>query len=288
MAPKTWLITGSSSGLGLSLTMLLLKHKQHVIATSRNPDSVPKLVSQVQSLGGHWLPLDVTAPEAEITSTITKATAIFGSIDVLVNCAGYALLGAFESISEDEARAQMETNYFGPLKTTRAVLPRMRARGHGTVVQISSTAGIEARASRSAYSASKFALEGMSEALSNEVRPLGIRVVLVELGAFRTPFSRRCVLPRAVLPGGYEGTELGKMMDVVLKGYAGGQALGDVEKAGEIIFEVVMGEGRGEGMDRLRLPLGKDSAARWKVVIDELKGTLDGTEALWSSTDHED
>lgn len=289
MGSKVWLVTGSSSGLGLSLTLLLLRLGHRVIATSRDPSKTPELVDQVTSLGGHWLPLDVTNPASEISQVVDKASAIYGQIDVLVNCAAYAQLGAFEAISEAEVRAQMETNYFGPLKLTKALLPAMRIRGSGNIVQISSTAGIEAKPSRSAYCASKYALEAMSESLHHELKPLGIRVLLVELGAFRTTFAANCVLPASDMPNEYHGTITQQIMDAVTKGLAAGNAPGDVEKASRAIVDVVMKEGQGKKIeDFIRLPLGKDNAERWKVKIEELTRTLEGTKEIWSNTDYDD
>lgn len=289
MAPRVWFITGSSSGLGLSLSLLLLRNGHHVIATSRNPSKTPDLVSQVKSLGGHWLQLDVTSPESQLAPVVDEATSIYGQIDILVNCAAYAQLGAFEAVSEAEVRAQMETNYFGPLKLTKLVIPAMRKRGLGSIVQISSTAGIEAKPSRSAYCASKYALEAMSESLYHEVKPLGIRVLLVELGAFRTSFAASCVVPSKEMPEEYHGTITQQMMDAVTKGLASGNAPGDVEKASKAIVDVVMNEGQAEGLEEfIRLPLGKDNAARWRVKIEELTKTLDGAEKIWSKTDHDD
>jgi NAD(P)-dependent dehydrogenase (short-subunit alcohol dehydrogenase family) len=289
MSPKTWLITGCSSGLGLSLTLLLLRDGHRVIATSRNPSRTPSEVDQVKSLGGHWLALDVTLPESKISAVVDTAAGICGEIDVLVNCAGYAQLGAFESISEAEVRSQMETNYFGPLKLTKLVLPAMRKRGSGSIVQISSTAGIEAKPSRSAYCASKYALEAMSESLYHEVKPLGIRVLLVELGAFRTSFAEKCVVPAAGMPVEYQGTITQQTMDAVIKGVPGHKLPGDVNKAARAIVDVVMKEGQGEKLEEfIRLPLGKDNAGRWRVKIEELTRTLEGTEGIWRGTDHDD
>jgi NAD(P)-dependent dehydrogenase (short-subunit alcohol dehydrogenase family) len=289
MSPKTWFITGCSSGLGLSLTLLLLQDGHRVIATSRNPTKTPSEVEHVTSLGGHWLSLDVTIPESEIAAIVDKATEIYGQIDVLVNCAGYAQLGAFESVSETEARTQMETNYFGPLKLTKLILPAMRVRGSGNIVQISSTAGIEAKPSRSAYCASKYALEAMSESLYHEVKPLGIRVLLVELGAFRTSFAEKCLVPAAGMPVEYQSTITQQTMDAVTKGFAGRKLPGDIDKAARAIVDVVMKEGQGEKLEEfIRLPLGKDNAGRWKVKIEELTRTLEGTKEIWSGTDHDD
>lgn len=137
---------------------------------------------------------------------LDEAAEIYGRIDGLVNNAGFALLGAFETFSDEQCRQQMETNFFGPMNLIRHILPSMRERKSGIIVNISSTAGIEARATRTLYSGSKFALEAFSEALHAEVSPLGIRVLIVEPRAFRTPFGSKTIAPAHPLPPEYEGT----------------------------------------------------------------------------------
>jgi len=287
MSSPVWLITGCSSGFGLSLALIALRSGHKVIATSRNPSKTPALVAQVEALGGVWHQLDVCSPEAELQEVLRKAGKVFGAIDILVNNAAYALLGAFETISDVEARAQMETNFFGPVTLTRLLLPQMRRQGSGTIVNISSTAGIEAKASRSLYSASKFALEAFSEALYSEVQPFNIRVLLVEPGAFGTGFAAGCVMPQKEMPVEYRGT----ITDLHLEGVrnlAGGKSPGDVEKGCRAIFDVVMKSGQAEGLEEfLRLPLGQDGSARWVVKLDNLRRNLDGTEKIWSNTDND-
>jgi len=229
-----WYITGCSSGFGPALALFALRSGHRVIATSRSPSKTPELVAQVEALGGAWHTLDVTSPETDLEKAVEKATAVYGHIDILVNSAAYALLGAFETfryatfksftpsinlnssnpISDAECRAQMDTNFFGPMSLTRIVLPSMRARKSGTIVQISSTAGLEARVTRSMYSASKFALEAASEALAAEVSPLGIRVLIVSPGAFRSNFSSAIATSQKPLPEEYESTSVGQMMTV--------------------------------------------------------------------------
>ncbi|KAG4427492.1 hypothetical protein IFR05_017024, partial [Cadophora sp. M221] len=217
--PKVWLITGCSSGFGYALAQHILTSSpagQHkVIATSRTPSKTPSQVSQIQSLGGTWLALEVCSPESELKAFIEKATAVYGTIDVLVNNAGYALLGAFECFSEAETRSQFETNFFGPLTLLRLLIPTMRARRSGTLINITSTAGIEARPSRSLYSASKFALEAVSEALYSELKPFNIRVLLVEPGAFRTAFAGNYVGPEREMPADYRGSEMERVLQGV-------------------------------------------------------------------------
>ncbi len=164
----------------------------------------------------------------------------------------------------------------------------MRTRRTGTIVNISSTAGLEARASRSMYSASKFALEGMSEALSHETKPFGIRVLIVEPGAFGTGFADGVVLPERGILEEYKGTVTGRMVAYVegMKVGGGGNVRGDVEKGAKAIFDVVMRSGQAEGLEGfLRLPLGSDGSERWEFKLDELRRTLDGTEKIWRGTD---
>jgi len=285
MSPPVWLITGCSSGFGLHLALLALRSGHKVIATSRNPSKTPSLVAQVESLGGVWHRLDVCSPESKLEEALRDASKVYGSIDILVNNAAYALLGAFETISDAEARAQMESNFFGPLTLTRLLVPHMRRRRSGTIINISSTAGIEAKASRSLYSASKFALEAFSEALYTELQPFNIRVLLVEPGAFGTSFAGACVVPEKELPEGYKGTITDLMLEGV-RNLAEGKSPGNVEKGVRAIFDVVMKTGQAEGMEEfLRLPLGKDGSARWVVKLDNLRRNLDETENIWSQTD---
>ncbi|KAH9209636.1 putative short chain oxidoreductase/dehydrogenase [Leptodontidium sp. 2 PMI_412] len=290
--PKVWLITGCSSGFGFSLALHILTsgpgHK--VIATSRTPSKTPSQVSQIQSLGGTWLALDICSPESELATFIEKATAIYGTIDVLVNNAGYSLLGAFECFSDAETRSQLETNFFAPLTLMRLLIPTMRACRSGTIINMSSTAGIEARPSRSLYSASKFALEAVSEALYAELKPFNIRVLIVEPGAFRTRFADNFVSPAREMPDDYRGSEMESvlggvrgMRDGGMEGWEG--RLGDVGKGVKAIFDVVEGTGWAVGVQEfLRLPLGRDGSERWEVKLRNLRENLDGTERVWSRT----
>lgn len=181
--PQTFFITGTSRGMGTDFARAALDAGHHVVATGRDPERVTTAVGQHEELLA--VALDVT-DERTVRSAVDAAIERFGRIDVLVNNAGSFQGGFFEEVSPEQFRAQMETNFFGALSVTRAVLPVMRAQRSGRVITISSTAGIVAGAGGSAYAASKFALEGWMEALHDEVLPFGIHTTVVEPGFFRT------------------------------------------------------------------------------------------------------
>jgi NAD(P)-dependent dehydrogenase (short-subunit alcohol dehydrogenase family) len=182
--PKTWFVTGASSGFGRAFCEHALKRGYNVVATARHIDALKALVALAPQRV-LALPLDVTQPQ-DAAAAVRSAVARFGGIDVVINNAGYGVVGAFEETRDEELRAQMETNFFGAMNVTRAVLPILRAQKRGAIVNISSMGGQLSFAGFSAYSASKFALEGVSEALAQEVAPFGIKVLLVEPGQFRT------------------------------------------------------------------------------------------------------
>jgi NAD(P)-dependent dehydrogenase (short-subunit alcohol dehydrogenase family) len=181
---RTWLITGSSSGFGRHIAHAALERGDRVVATARRPDTLDDLVASAPDrvLAA---PLDVTCAD-QVDAAVSAALERFGRVDVLVNNAGYGSVGAVEEIDMDDLRALMDAMFFGAVALTQAVLPHMRAQGSGAIVQISSQGGQYAFAGFGAYCAAKFALEGLSEALADEVAPLGIRVLIVEPGAFRT------------------------------------------------------------------------------------------------------
>jgi NAD(P)-dependent dehydrogenase (short-subunit alcohol dehydrogenase family) len=180
---KTWLITGAGRGMGVEFARAALAASHNVVATGRNPDSVHSAVGDHENL--LVTALDVTDPHSA-EAAAAAAVDRFGRIDVLLNNAGSFLAGFFEELTTEQVRAQIETNLFGPMTVTRAVLPVMRKQRSGLVTSISSAAGVSGGASASAYAASKFALEGWMESLAGEVQPLGIRTMIVEPGFFRT------------------------------------------------------------------------------------------------------
>ncbi|WEV24100.1 SDR family oxidoreductase [Streptomyces sp. 71268] len=184
---KTWFITGASRGFGRIWAEAALSRGDRVAATARHPVALKPLTD---AYGERVLPLvlDVT-DRAAVTAAVRQAAEAFGHLDVVVNNAGYGLFGMIEEATEEQARAQLDTNLLGPLWVTQAALPCLRARGSGHIVQVSSLGGLAAFPTLGLYNASKWALEGMSEALAQEVGPLGIHVTIVEPGPYGTDWS---------------------------------------------------------------------------------------------------
>jgi NAD(P)-dependent dehydrogenase (short-subunit alcohol dehydrogenase family) len=184
---KTIFITGASRGFGKIWAEAFLKRGDKVVATARNTDTLNDLVV---AYGNSILPiqLDVNSRE-QAFAAIEKAKQHFGTIDVLINNAGYGLFGTIEETSEQEARDQIETNVFGLLWVTQAVLPIMRAQGHGHIIQVSSVLGVATLPILGLYNASKFAVEGLSETLAGEVKGFGINVSLIEPNGFSTDWA---------------------------------------------------------------------------------------------------
>jgi NAD(P)-dependent dehydrogenase (short-subunit alcohol dehydrogenase family) len=180
---KVWFVTGSGRGLGVDIVRKALEAGHSVVATGRDPDKV------LETIGPHnnllTVALDITDPEAAVTAA-QAAVDRFGHIGVLVNNAGNFYAGHFETITPEHFRAQMETNFFGPLNVTRAILPIMRAQRDGQIITVTSLAGLIGQEFVAAYAASKFALEGWMECLSFDVAPFGIKTMSVEPGFFRT------------------------------------------------------------------------------------------------------
>jgi NAD(P)-dependent dehydrogenase (short-subunit alcohol dehydrogenase family) len=180
---KVWFVTGAGRGLGVDIAQRALAAGHAVVATGRNPDRVVEAVGVHENLIA--VALDITDPEAAAAAA-RAAVDRFGRIDVLVNNAGNFYAGYFEEISPDQFRAQMETNFFGPLNVTRAILPILRDQRSGQVITITSTAGLVGQEFVAAYAASKFALEGWMESLRFDLAPFGIKTMSVEPGFFRT------------------------------------------------------------------------------------------------------
>ena len=184
---KTWFITGASRGFGRAWAAAALARGDRVAATARNEQALEGLV---EAYGDRVLPLvlDVTDRSA-VFAAVARATEAFGTLDVIVNNAGYGLFGMVEETTEEQARAQMETNFFGALWVTQAALPVLRAQGSGHIMQVSSIGGLAAFPTLGLYNASKWALEGLSEALAAEIAPLGVKLTIVEPGPYATDWS---------------------------------------------------------------------------------------------------
>lgn len=242
---KTWLITGCSNGLGLHIAEAALARGDQVLATARNPDTLGELEKRFPGQV-RIARLDVTQPETA-TQAIALAAQAFGGIDVLVNNAGYGLMGAVEEAVASEYRPLFETNVFGLIEVTRAALPTLR-RQSGRIVNISSGAGIAGAAGYGYYNATKFAVEGLSEALAQEVAPLGMRVIIVEPGPFRTEFLGRSIATAAQQIPAYAATA-SKLREYRQSNH--GLQAGDPVKAAAVILLAVDSD-----EPPLHLPLG--------------------------------
>ncbi len=262
---KIWLITGISSGIGKSLTEEVMKRGDFVIGTFRRHDQVEAFNISNMGKGFSYL-LDVRNFE-EADKVVAAIAATYGRIDVLVSNAGTGFIGAVEEASIDEAKEVFELNVFGALKITQAVLPLMRTHHAGHIIQISSQSGLKASAGFGIYNASKFALEGFSEALAQEVEPLGIRVTLVEPGPFRTGFAAGALGEAKKVIEDYKDTA--GAFRSRLKGVNGNQE-GDPDKAAVAIFNLTLVEN-----PPLRLPLGKTALMVIQAKLDSVKADLE-------------
>lgn len=249
---KVWFVTGSSRGLGLEIAKAALAAGQKVVATARDASAVKKALGQQENLLA--LNLDVTKP-AEAEAAVKAAIAKFGTVDVLVNNAGYGHFGPFEEASVDDVAKQFDVNLFGAMHVTRAVLPVMRRRKSGRVFNISSIAGLQGFGLSSLYCSSKFALTGWSESLSMELEPLGIQVTCVEPGFFRTDFlgGSSAQYVEAKLPE-YEGGV--KQMRAWLDGKHPTQE-GDPKKLAGALWQLVAAE-----KQPIHLLMGSDAVQR--------------------------
>ena len=265
-----WFITGCSTGFGRELAQLIINRGGRVVVTARDPDTLSDLaaVSPDRVLP---LRLDVTKPE-EIITAVREAEGKFGAIDVLVNNAGYGYLTALEEAEENEYRALFETNIFGPIAMARAVVPGMRVRGRGHIVNISSIVGFRGAPSAAFYSSTKFALEGFSESLSLELKPLGIRVTIVEPGSFRTDFAGRSMRSARNPIADYAET-VGARIEHLKQ--SNGKQAGDPRRAAAAIFDIVSSD-----EPPLRLLLGADALEAARIKVAALKDEFDRWEAV--------
>nr|WP_295838650.1 oxidoreductase [uncultured Azospirillum sp.] len=265
-----WFITGCSTGFGRELARLVLEKGWRVAATARDPRKLDDLLAS-HGERGRAIALDVT-DQAQVARAVREAEEAFGRLDVVVNNAGYGYLSAIEEGEDAEIRAMFETNVFGLAAVTRAVLPGMRARRAGHIVNISSQGGMVGFPGSGYYAATKFAVEGLSESLSKEVAPLGIRVLIVEPGPFRTDWAGRSLKQSATWIDDYEQTSGARRKQI--SGYSGKQP-GDPVRAAEAIIAAVNVEN-----PPLRLVLGRPAL---EGVRGKLRSVLDEIDA-WEKT----
>ena len=234
MKDRVWFITGASTGFGRELAEQLLQRGEKVAATARKPEQIAEFEQKCPETT-LVTALDVTDP-ASIAAAVAAALEKFGRVDVLVNNAGYGIAGAVEEASEDEFMPVFETNVFGLIRVTRALLPQFRRQRSGNIVNLSSIAGLIGSAGWGYYNASKFAVNGFSEALAAEMAPLGVHVTIVEPGPFRTDFLGRSGVEAANRIADYDATA-GKTRAYMAD--QAGKQLGDPVKAAEAIIAAV-------------------------------------------------
>src|SRR5271168_2186525 len=276
-APKpVWFITGCSTGFGRELSKILLSRGYRAVVTAREAAKVQDLVQNYPDTG-LALGLDVAKPE-QIEAAAEAAHRHFGRIDVLVNNAGYGYLAAIEEGDDADIRAMFDANVFGLAAMTRAVLPVMRAQKSGAIVNISSMGGFIGFPGSGYYAATKFAVEGLSESLSKEVGPLGIKVIVVEPGPFRTDWAGRSLKTPRKPVDAYADTAIARRRQI--QGISGSQA-GDPVRASEAIIATV------EKKDApLRLPLGGVAYDAIAAEIAALGKEHDSIEAVARGADY--
>ncbi len=271
-----WLVTGSSTGFGRELAKILIARGYRVVVTARDPAKLADLV-HAHEASALAEKLDVDKP-ADIAAVVAAAKEKFGRIDVLVNNAGYGYLSAIEEGEDAEIRAMFETNVFGLAAMTRAVLPLMRAQKSGTIVNISSQGGFIGFAGVGYYNATKFAVEGLSEALSKEIAPFGIKVVIVEPGPFRTDWAGRSLkVPKTAIEA-YAETAIARR--TTTHGYSGAQP-GDPVRAADAIIATVESPN-----PPLRLPLGSIAFEGMTAEIETLRKEIASVEAVARGADY--
>lgn len=265
---KVWFITGASTGFGRLLAEYLCTLGATVVATARDVDKLSDFTTKYPG-NAFILPLDVTKPES-IQHAVADALAHAGHVDVLVNNAGYGVTGAVEEVSEREYMPMFETNVFGLIQLTQALLPQFRARRSGNIVNLSSIGGLIGSPGWGFYNATKFAVEGLSEALAGELEPLGVYVTVVEPGPFRTDFLGRSGVQAKTIISDYQQTA-GKSREY-FQTQSGKQA-GDPQKAVEAIVKAVSSPEPPK-----HLLLGKIALKRFRAWLEQWAKELDAWE----------
>ncbi|MEV4516565.1 SDR family NAD(P)-dependent oxidoreductase [Dactylosporangium sp. NPDC049525] len=271
---RIWLVTGASSGLGREISRAALATGDTVVLSDRRTAGAEEVVTAYPDRA-RTLELDVTDP-ARVNAAVEEVTRQYGRIDVLVNAAGRGHIGAVEETTEPELRSLMELIFFGPAALTRAVLPHMRKQGSGAIVQISSLGGQLSVPGMSAYSAGKFALEGFSVALAQEVNPLGIKVLIPQPGPMRTNFAGAAITESAHIDA-YDGT-VRKLREHVNE--VGGKEAGDPAKIANAILTALAHDNT-----PLRLPMGNETLDRLNATAKQTQQERTAWEATIRSTD---
>jgi NAD(P)-dependent dehydrogenase (short-subunit alcohol dehydrogenase family) len=274
---KVWFITGSSRGLGRSLTEAVLANGDKVVATARKPEQLKDLTEKYPDRL-YPIRLDVTDKD-QITLAVELAVERFGRIDVLVNNAGFGIVGAAEAFTDEQVRSQLETNLYAPIEVTRAVLPYMRRQRSGRILQISSIGGRVGGAGLTMYQAAKFGLGGFSEALAREVAPLGIQVTSVEPGGFRTDWGGAS-MSFAPKVEGYETT-----VDWVTGFFTSGTyiPMGDPDKAAKAMIGLAE-----HPQPPVHLVLGSEAAGILKQADAARQADFEKWMPVTVSTDHDE
>ena len=274
---KIWFITGSSRGLGRSLTTAVLAAGDKVAATARDPKALNDLKTQYPD---QILPLALDVNDnTQIRAAVEQTVKAFGRIDVLVNNAGFGITGAAEAFTDEQVRSQLETNLYAPIAITRAVLPVMRKQGSGRILQISSVGGRVGNAGLSMYQAAKFGLGGFSEALAKEVAPLGIYVTSVEPGGFRTDWGGASMTFAPDIEG-YEAS-VGAVRSFLRTGnYV---PMGDPDKAAKVMIRLV-----DDPQPPVHLVLGSEAIALLKAANASREAELQKWLSVSTSTDHDE
>lgn len=267
---KVWFITGCSTGFGRELAKYLLENDYKVAVTARNTEQIQDLV-EINKDNAIALALDVNNKD-QVKEAVAKAQDFFGQIDVLVNNAGFGYFGAIEESDEQEVRSMFETNFWGLAEMTRAVLPTMREQKSGTIVNVSSIGGLVGFPGVGYYNATKFAVNGFSEALQKEVEPLGIDVIIVEPSGFRTDWAGRSANDATVSIGDY--SETAGANQAAIRGYSGNQP-GDPVRAAKAIVKAVEAENPPKN-----LLLGKAALKNARLKLENLKEEFDA----WAET----
>ncbi|MFL6639825.1 short-subunit dehydrogenase [Paraburkholderia sp. GV068] len=273
-----WLITGCSTGFGRELAKLVLERGWRAVVTARDASKV-KDIAEPHGERALVLPLDVTN-RAQIAEVVAQAKQRFGHIDALVNNAGYGYLAAIEEGEDAEVRAMFETNVFGLVDITKAVLPVMREQRSGLIVNVSSIGGLASFAATGYYHATKYAVEGLSETLAAEVKPLGIDVLIVEPGPFRTNWAGASMKQSATVIDDYAATAGERRKQTEAR--SGNQA-GDPVRAAQAIIDAALSD-----KPPLRLLLGKTALELARKKLDFMRGDFDAWEATTVGADYPD